>query len=59
MISRASRNARVNNMSDHGWVNEASGAENEPMPSEAKDFGPFYHGTKADLNPGGLAGTWL
>jgi rifampin ADP-ribosylating transferase len=23
--------------------------ENEPMPSEASDSGPFYHGTKADL----------
>ncbi len=41
-------------MSDHVWVNEASGAENEPMPSEAKDFGPFFHGTKADLQPGDL-----
>jgi hypothetical protein len=28
-------------MSDHVWVNEASGAENEPMPSEAQEFGPF------------------
>ena len=24
------------------------------MPSEAKDFGPFFHGTKADLRPGDL-----
>lgn len=24
------------------------------MPSEAKDFGPFFHGTKADLQPGDL-----
>ena len=24
------------------------------MPSEAKDPGPFYHGTKADLKPGDL-----
>ena len=28
--------------------------ENEPTPSEAKDPGPFYHGTKADLKPGDL-----
>jgi hypothetical protein len=28
--------------------------ENEPMPSEAKDSGPFYHGTKADRRPGEL-----
>lgn len=41
-------------MSDHVWVNEASGAENEPMPSEAKDFEPFFHGTKAELQPGDL-----
>jgi len=41
-------------MSDHVWVNEASRAENEPMPSEAKDFGPFFHGAKADLQPGDL-----
>jgi rifampin ADP-ribosylating transferase len=27
---------------------------NEPMLSEAKDAGPFYHGTKADLQPGDL-----
>ena len=26
----------------------------EPTPSEAKDAGPFYHGTKADLEPGDL-----
>ncbi len=26
--------------------------KNESMPSEAKDFGPFYHGTRADLKPG-------
>jgi len=24
------------------------------MPSEAKDFGPFFHGTKAGLQPGDL-----
>ena len=24
------------------------------MPSQARDSGPFYHGTKADLKPGGL-----
>jgi len=24
------------------------------MPSEARDSGPFYHGTKADLKPGDL-----
>jgi hypothetical protein len=28
--------------------------ENEPMPSEARDSAPFYHGTKADLKPGDL-----
>jgi Rifampin ADP-ribosyl transferase len=28
--------------------------KNEPMPPEAKGFGPFYHGTKADLQPGDL-----
>jgi hypothetical protein len=28
--------------------------ENKPTPSEAKDSGPFYHGTKADLKPGDL-----
>ncbi|GAA2095182.1 NAD(+)--rifampin ADP-ribosyltransferase [Microlunatus panaciterrae] len=28
--------------------------DNEPMPSEPKDVGPFYHGTKADLQPGDL-----
>jgi len=35
-------------------MSEASGAENEPMPSGAKDVGPFFHGTKADLQPGDL-----
>ena len=30
---------------------EASGAENEPVPSEARDAGPFFHGTKAGLQP--------
>jgi Rifampin ADP-ribosyl transferase len=28
--------------------------KNEPMPSEAEDSGPFYHGTKADLKQGDL-----
>jgi rifampin ADP-ribosylating transferase len=28
--------------------------ENDPLSSEAKDSGPFYHGTKADLKPGDL-----
>ncbi|MGX9899565.1 NAD(+)--rifampin ADP-ribosyltransferase [Arthrobacter sp. SA17] len=28
--------------------------EKEPTSSEIKDPGPFYHGTKADLKPGGL-----
>ena len=28
--------------------------QNEPMPSEATDSGPFYHGTKAHLMPGDL-----
>lgn len=27
---------------------------NEPMPSESRDRGPFYHGTKVDLRPGDL-----
>lgn len=26
----------------------------EPLSSEAKDPGPFYHGTKAELKPGDL-----
>jgi rifampin ADP-ribosylating transferase len=26
--------------------------ENEPRPSPPRDAGPFYHGTKADLNAG-------
>lgn len=26
--------------------------ENEPIPSEAQDSGPFYHGTRAELKPG-------
>jgi rifampin ADP-ribosylating transferase len=30
--------------------------ENEPLPSQAQDPGPFYHGTKADLKPGELLG---
>jgi hypothetical protein len=41
-------------LSDHVCVNEVSGVENEPMPGEAKDFGPFFHGTKTDLQPGDL-----
>jgi rifampin ADP-ribosylating transferase len=28
--------------------------ENEPMPSEPRDSGPFFHGTRADLKPGDL-----
>lgn len=28
--------------------------ENQPLSSGAKDPGPFYHGTKADLKPGDL-----
>lgn len=28
--------------------------ENERMPSEAQDAGPFFHGTKAELQPGDL-----
>ena len=28
--------------------------ENEPIPSEAQDSGPFYHGTRASLKPGDL-----
>jgi hypothetical protein len=30
--------------------------EKEPMLSGAKDSGPFYHGTKADLEPGDWLG---
>ena len=41
-------------MSDHVRVNEAPDAETEPMPPEAKDLGPFFHGTKADLQPGDM-----
>lgn len=41
-------------MSDHGCVSEASGAANEPIPSVAMDSGPFFHGTKADLQTGDL-----
>jgi len=41
-------------MSDDVWVNETSGAENQPTPTEARDFGPFFHGTKVDLQPGDL-----
>lgn len=29
---------------------------NQPMRSEAVDSGPFFHGTKADLQPGDLLG---
>jgi hypothetical protein len=28
--------------------------KNEPVPAGANAFGPFYHGTKADLQPGDL-----
>jgi len=35
-------------------MSEASGAENETTPSAANDLGPFFHGTKADLQPGDL-----
>lgn len=28
--------------------------DNQPIPSEAQDSGPLYHGTKADLKPGDL-----
>ncbi|HSL37001.1 MAG TPA: NAD(+)--rifampin ADP-ribosyltransferase, partial [Arthrobacter sp.] len=28
--------------------------ENRPVSPGAKDPGPFYHGTKADLKPGDL-----
>src|SRR5215203_389321 len=41
-------------MSHHVRVDECSAADAEPTPSEAKDSGPFFHGTKADLQPGGL-----
>jgi hypothetical protein len=30
--------------------------EKEPMPTDAPDPGPFFHGTKADLRPGDLIG---
>jgi hypothetical protein len=35
-------------------VNDSSGAAAEPMPSNAEDSGPFFHGTKAELQPGDL-----
>ncbi len=41
-------------MRDHVGVNEPSGAANESTPSEPKDLGPFFHGTKADVQPGDL-----
>ena len=41
-------------MGDHVRVNEATGGEADPMPSEVKDSGPFFHGTTADLQPGDL-----
>jgi len=41
-------------MGDAVWMNEAAGEENELMPSEADDLGPFFHGTKAELQPGDL-----
>jgi len=28
--------------------------DNEPLPSESRDSGPFFHGTKVDLQPGDL-----
>jgi hypothetical protein len=35
-------------------VDESSAADTDPTPSGAKDLGPFFHGTKADLQPGDL-----
>ena len=39
-------------MSEDDRVDDASGAEQQPGPSGATDPGPFFHGTKADLQPG-------
>jgi rifampin ADP-ribosylating transferase len=41
-------------MGEDERVDVASGAETEPLPSGATDPGPFFHGTKADLQPGDL-----
>jgi hypothetical protein len=41
-------------MGDHGEVDETPCAENDSPPSEPGDPGPFFHGTKADLQPGNL-----
>ena len=41
-------------MGNHGWVNEASGAESQRTRSGVEDRGPFLHGTKVDLSPGDL-----
>ena len=43
-------------MSDTSFPLEVDGEcmKNEPMPSEVRDVGPFFHGTKADLQPGDL-----
>ena len=35
-------------------MSAASGAEHEPTPSGEPDPGPFFHGTKVDLQPGDL-----
>jgi len=39
-------------MSEDDRVDDASGTEQQPTPSGATDPGPFFHGTKADLQPG-------
>ena len=50
--SRKDRAGRQSGGSDEGMTNFGGVCTNNgPMPSEAKDLGPFYHGTKADLRP--------
>ena len=41
-------------MGDHVRVDAPSGADSTPTPSADSDAGPFFHGTKADLQPGDL-----
>ncbi len=46
--------ARWRPLGDDVRVNAPSGAGSEPKPSVRPDAGPFFHGTKADLQPGDL-----
>ena len=39
-------------MSDHGCVDESAAADDGPTRVSGADPGPFFHGTKADLQPG-------